>query len=42
MKSLRGIQFRIWATNILKEYMQKGFTVDDDWLKCLGRGSYFD
>lgn len=29
VKSLRGTQFRIWATNILKEYMQKGFVLDD-------------
>ena len=39
VKSLRGTQFRIWATNILKEYMQKGFALDDDRLKRLGGGS---
>ena len=41
VKSLRGTQFRIWATNILKEYMQKGFALDDDRLKRLGGGNYF-
>ena len=33
VKSLRGTQFRIWATKVLKEYMQKGFVLDDDRLK---------
>ncbi len=42
VKSLRGTQFRIWATNILKEYMKKGFALDDDRLKKLGDGNYFD
>ena len=42
MKSLRGTQFRIWATSILKEYMRKGFALDDDRLKRLGGGNYFD
>ena len=42
VKSLRGTQFRIWATNILKEYIQKGFALDDDRLKRLGGGNYFD
>lgn len=42
MKSLRGTQFRIWATNILKEYMIKGFALDDERLKNLGGGNYFD
>ena len=42
VKSFRGTQFRIWATNILKEYMQKGFALDDDRLKRLGGGNYFD
>ena len=36
VKSLRGTQFRIWATNILKEYMKKGFALDDERLKNLG------
>ena len=42
VKSLRGTQFRIWASSILKEYMQKGFALDDDRLKRLGGGNYFD
>ena len=33
VKSKRGTQFRIWATGILKEYMRKGFVLDDDRLK---------
>ena len=39
VNSLRGTQFRIWATNILKEYMKKGFALDDDRLKNLGGGN---
>ena len=42
VKSLHGTQFRIWATDILKEYMQKGFALDDERLKRLGGGNYFD
>lgn len=42
VKSLRGTQFRIWASTILKEYMKKGFALDDDRLKRLGGGNYFD
>ena len=42
VKSLRGTQFRIWASSILKEYMKKGFVLDDDRLKRLGGGNYFD
>jgi hypothetical protein len=42
VKSLRGTQFRIWATGILKEYMKKGFALDDDRLKRLGGGNYFE
>ena len=41
VKSQRGVQFRIWATGILKEYMRKGFTLDDERLKSLGGGGYF-
>ena len=41
VKSKRGTQFRIWATNILKEYMRKGFVLDDERLKNLGGGDYF-
>jgi hypothetical protein len=33
VKSLRGVQFRQWATKTLKEYMQKGFVLDDERLK---------
>ena len=42
VKSHRGTQFRIWAMGILKEYMKKGFALDDDRLKRLGVGNYFD
>lgn len=42
VKSLRGTQFRMWATSILKEYMKKGFAIDDERLKRLGGGNYFD
>ena len=41
VKSKRGTQFRIWATGILKEYMRKGFALDDGRLKNLGGGGYF-
>ena len=41
VKSKRGVQFRIWATKILKEYMRKGFVLDDERLKNLGGGGYF-
>lgn len=41
VKSQRGVQFRIWATNILKEYMKKGFAMDDERLKEMGGGGYF-
>lgn len=41
VKSQRGVQFRIWATNILKEYMKKGFAMDDERLKEIGGGGYF-
>jgi len=42
VKSLRGTQFRIWATQRLKEYIVKGFTMDDDRLKRRGGGNYFE
>lgn len=42
VKSHRGTQFRIWAMGILKEYMRKGFALDDERLKRLGGGNYFD
>lgn len=41
VKSLRGTQFRIWANNVLKEYMIKGFAMNDDLLKLSGGGDYF-
>lgn len=41
VKSQRGVQFRIWASAILKEYLKKGFAMDDDRLKNLGGGGYF-
>ncbi len=41
MKSKRGTQFRIRAIEILKEYMRKGFVLDDERLKNLGGGGYF-
>ena len=41
VKSLRGTQFRIWANSILKEYIIKGYTMDDERLKNLGGGKYF-
>ena len=42
VKSPRGTQFRIWAMNIIKEYLKKGFVLDDDRLKNLGGGNYFN
>lgn len=42
VKSHRGTQFRIWATQRLREYIVKGFTLDDDRLKRAGGGNYFD
>ena len=42
VKSLRGTQFRIWATQRLREYLVKGFTLDDERLKQSGGGAYFD
>ncbi len=42
VKSLRGTQFRIWANSILKEYMIKGFAMNDDLLKASGGGNYFE
>ena len=41
VKSHRGTQFRIWATQRLREYLIKGFTLDDERLKQLGGGNYF-
>ncbi len=43
VRSPRGVQFRRWANSTLKEYMQKGFVIDDDRLKNPdGRPDYFD
>ena len=42
VKSHRGTQFRIWATERLREYIVKGFAMDDDRLKRAGGGNYFD
>jgi len=40
--SYRGVQFRIWATQVLREYLVKGFALNDDLLKNVGKGNYFD
>lgn len=42
VNSHRGVQFRQWATQVLKEYMIKGFALNDDLLKNAGHGNYFD
>jgi len=41
VKSQRGTQFRQWATAILHEYLQKGFAMNDDFLKNMGGGIYW-
>ena len=41
VKSLRGTQFRIWATQRLREYIVKGFVLDDERLKDTGGGKYW-
>jgi hypothetical protein len=41
VKSLRGTQFRQWATEILTEYAQKGFALNDELLKASGGGGYW-
>ncbi len=41
VKSLRGVQFRRWATAVLHEYLQKGFAMNDDLLKNIGGGVYW-
>lgn len=41
VKSMRGTHFRRWATERLKEYMIKGFTMDDERLKQMGGGGYW-
>jgi len=42
VRSDRGLQFRQWATERLREYLIKGFTMDDERLKQSGGGNYFD
>ncbi len=42
VKSHQGTKFRQWATARLKEYIVKGFTMNDDLLKQAGGGNYFD
>ena len=42
VNSHRGVQFRIWATQVLREYLVKGFAMNDDLLKRAGGGNYFD
>lgn len=42
VKSHRGVQFRKWATALIKEYIVKGFAMNDDLLKEAGGGNYFD
>ncbi len=41
VKSKQGTQFRIWATSVLKEYIEKGFALDDERLKNNGGGDYW-
>lgn len=42
VNSLRGTHFRMWATAVLREYIVKGFVMDDERLKRAGEGNYFD
>lgn len=42
VNSSRGVQFRQWATSVLREYLIKGFALNDDLLKNAGGGNYFD
>lgn len=42
VNSYRGVQFRIWATQVLREYLVKGFAMNDELLKNAGNGNYFD
>ncbi len=41
VRSPRGVQFRLYASTILKEYLEKGFAMDDERLKEVGGGHYF-
>ena len=42
VKSIRGTQFRMWASSVLREYLIKGFAMNDELLKQAGGGNYFD
>ena len=42
VKSPQGTKFRQWATGRLEEYIVKGFTMNDELLKEVGGGSYFE
>ncbi len=42
VKSHRGVHFRKWATAVIKEYLIKGFAMNDELLKQAGGGNYFD
>jgi len=42
VKSHRGVHFRKWATALIKEYLIKGFAMNDDLLKQAGGGNYFE
>lgn len=41
VRSPRGVEFRRYASTILKEYLEKGFALNDDRMKALGGGSYW-
>lgn len=41
VNSAKATKFRIWATSVLKEYIRKGFVLDDNRLKNLGGGGYW-
>ena len=41
VRSPRGVQFRRWASTVLKEYLEKGFALNDERLKNLGGGNYW-
>lgn len=41
VKSQRGVQFRLWASSVLKDYIRKGFALDDERLKGHGGGDYW-
>ena len=41
VRSARGVQFRRWASTVLKEYLEKGFALNDERLKNLGGGNYW-